>query len=742
MDEGTELEKAPAAVAVKVVRKASGRVQKGRAINVSYGMRSIKMIAPRRNRNVKKEIRLGEESKTIKKHVSRLFMARCEEGNAKEVDTSYLEAYQKRWENIEVGIDLALEKVVKPVCERTLEVAQDLDQTSCIPQLVPVIFHDATAVSSLDYSKFFDSTVLQFKRGGYSVVRFVSEDLPLFKKLGVWSALLTLIAEQNKDVSLNCGGKQMNSAVSRRLLEELCGTKNGRIILAAENLETFDKGTLGEIIFALSEVWDTIPVTLLIGQFVKKDCIYSAIPKNVLTKLYPTSVSIPSGYKIVETILQNVLLGFSSGSGGEGPSPLLVGPSVLHRLCELMLDYQCSTYVLKRFLKSVYLRHVVNVPMYTFCMNRKTKACSKLTSQLRQLLNLKGSDRDETLWQACQGEETKLQSLLYSFGIRVRLINAAASALFNNEDIYLKLLKAAAYSLASKNRKQVWAEDSLFHGLKKGILRGSKQRLDALVKQWKEVVDSAESGGDTEGSLSELSRRIALLSNFDPSTAELAGLAERAERVSPSASTQREVQMPVRGGSRRMQALQSHISSLSDGSDTAVRRGEEHFQQSCADFFIALCEVPDQQNPGHHRLSRTLVVESDQDAVGMVMPSIPRDMISSITDPRLFLQYTEARDSLQNMEDSAIVFHFIKGFTSSIPMEEVFDQFSGAVIGEIKSGSATGKRKRRAKTAQKKGSEQKEALNLRFERAIQELNLCGLIKINKRKMNKFVSVVF
>ena len=141
MDEGTELEKAPAAVAVKVVRKASGRVQKGRAINVSYGMRSIKMIAPRRNRNVKKEIRLGEESKTIKKHVSRLFMARCEEGNAKEVDTSYLEAYQKRWENIEVGIDLALEKVVKPVCERTLEVAQDLDQTSCIPQLVPVIFH-------------------------------------------------------------------------------------------------------------------------------------------------------------------------------------------------------------------------------------------------------------------------------------------------------------------------------------------------------------------------------------------------------------------------------------------------------------------------------------------------------------------------------------------------------------------------------------------------------------------------
>lgn len=191
-----------------------------------------------------------------------------------------------------------------------------------------------------------------------------------------------------------------------------------------------------------------------------------------------------------------------------------------------------------------------------------------------------------------------------------------------------------------------------------------------------------------------------------------------------------------------MQALQSHISSLSDGSDTAVRRGEEHFQQSCADFFIALCEVPDQQNPGHHRLSRTLVVESDQDAVGMVMPSIPRDMISSITDPRLFLQYTEARDSLQNMEDSAIVFHFIKGFTSSIPMEEVFDQFSGAVIGEIKSGSATGKRKRRAKTAQKKGSEQKEALNLRFERAIQELNLCGLIKINKRKMNKFVSVVF
>merc|ERR1712078_694821 len=114
----------------------------------------------------------------------------------------------------------------------------------------------------------------------------------------------------------------------------------------------------------------------------------------------------------------------------------------------------------------------------------------------------------------------------------------------------------------------------------------------------------------------------------------------------------------------------------------------------------------------------------------MIFPSIPNNMISSIKDPSQFLKYSEGKDSLQSMEDAAVVFHFVRGFSSSVAMEDVFGQFNDVVSGKSNGRTLAGKRKRGIKTSSKKSTESKEASNLRFERAIQELNLCGLIKIN------------
>ena len=91
---------------------------------------------------------------------------------------------------MEEQIDSSLKALIDPVCERTLEVARSVERASSIPQLVPVIFHDAATSSPLDCSEYFRSTVARFRAEGYSVVEFLSEDFSLFRKLGVWSSLV------------------------------------------------------------------------------------------------------------------------------------------------------------------------------------------------------------------------------------------------------------------------------------------------------------------------------------------------------------------------------------------------------------------------------------------------------------------------------------------------------------------------------------------------------------------------
>ena len=58
-NDGDELEKAPAAVSVKVVRKAVGKAQRDRGINVNYGIRSRKPTGNRR-KAARKDIGVGD----------------------------------------------------------------------------------------------------------------------------------------------------------------------------------------------------------------------------------------------------------------------------------------------------------------------------------------------------------------------------------------------------------------------------------------------------------------------------------------------------------------------------------------------------------------------------------------------------------------------------------------------------------------------------------------------------------
>ena len=753
-NDGDELEKAPAAVSVKVVRKAVGKAQRDRGINVNYGIRSRKPTGNRR-KAARKDIGVGDP-KTLRHHVSRIFAERCESGGSS--DRAYYESHKESWARVEERIDASLKALIEPVCDRTLEVARSVERASSIPQLVPVIFHDAATASPLDYSEYFRSTVARFRAEGYSVVEFLSEDFSLFRKLGVWSALLELVSEQNDGVPFETpSGKDVNSARSRRVLEEACKSSDFRIILAAENLAGLDKGTLGEIVFALSEVWDTIPVTLLLGQFVKKEYIYSVIPKNVLTKMYPTSVSIPGGQRVVESVLRKMAASHQTLID----SDLFLGPNLLIRLCEILLEYQCSTHILKRFLRSMQLHHTMTqeASLRCLCAGKAERAPAAL-SDLRKVLGL-GKEGAEAVWTKYQAERTKLCLNLYSFGLRVRMVCLAASVLFKSKDAYLRVLKAGAACMAGdhQGKREAWEEGSIFHGLRSGIAKSGKQKLVELIEAWKALVAEEDASPENSGAKAFLSRVSARLIALSEAEADGAGgRSAEAPRASRAPQTKR--------GSRR-QALTSHIRSLaSDGQDGGLDLPS--LQASCTNFFVAICEVPREENPLSSRLAGPLLMEGGDLAARSVAPSIPSDVASSVRDPGAFLLRTPnggKSEPLAKTEDSSICFHFVRGYAGTIPVEEVFDQFQGVASGAITdaAGGARSKKRKRggarrtttarvsgananananANASEGGGASKTETYNVRFERAIQELSHSGLIRITKRKMNKFVSSIF
>ena len=745
-----ELEKAPAAVSVRVVRRSTGgaRPKSGRSAGMkSAGARTRKQISGRAGRPATKAIAAGEP-KTLKGHVARIFDDEGKRGpTTNPVDDAASDSryagYRESWRRVEEQIDSSLRSLVGPVCDRTLEVAGSIEASSSIPQLVPVIFHDAASLSSLDYSEYFSSSVSRFRDEGYAVVEVTPASLGLFRKSGVWSALLSLVSEQNEGLSgleEPPRGQHLNTAVARRLLEGLCES-GCRVVLAAENLEGLDKASFGELVFALSEAWDSVPVILLVGQFVKKEYIYSALPKNVLTKMYPTSVAIPGGRKMVEGLVKGVLLLGSSDVALD--SDFFVGPELLSKACEILLEYQCSTRVLKRILRSALLEHVSREPLYAAVREGRSAA---VPAELGGRLGLGRKADAQAVQRACEAGRRSLASRLFAFGLRVRLMDAAAAVLFNNKGAYLGLLRAGALCMARPGgaAKQIWEEGSLFDGLRKGILRGSKAQLVELVEAWASLVADAEGRGHGRAFLSDLAAGLESL-KARAVVGEGSPPAPRPAHAPPPPKRQ------ARAGSRRM-ALQSHVRNLSDGVDAET--GLLPLQRSCADFFASLCEVPADQAPGSCALAGILLLE---DAGGVVAdriaPSIPRKMVSSVRDPGAHLLYPAEGEgtpstSLKDEEDSSVVFHFVHGFSGSLPVEEVFEQFCGAVLGTAGGGALKGKRgakRRRAKTSPTAGGAspaQRESLNLRFERAVQELSLTGLIRISKRKMNKYVSAVF
>ncbi|QDZ18885.1 origin recognition complex domain-containing protein [Chloropicon primus] len=735
-----ELEKAPAAVSVKVVRRAAGKaspLKRGRGINVSYGMRSRKRVAGRAQPS-KGDIEVGER-KTLGSHVSGTF---AEGGGA-----SY-GVYRESWEKVEGQIDSLLRSLVEPVCDRTLEVARTVEASTSIPQLIPVIFHDAASLSSLDYSEYFRSTVSRFRAEGYGVVDLAPGDLATFRKSGVWSALLGLVSEQNEDLEGldGGGGERSNSAVARRLLEGLHERTGSRIILAAESLEGLDKAALGEIFFALSEAWDSVPVTLVVGQFVKKEHIYSVIPKNLLTKMYPLSVSIPGGHKIVESLLQDILLLGSSDAALD--TNFFLGPGLLRKACEISVEYQCNVSMLKRFLKSAYLGHVVRNPLYAPCAaGRGSMAPPKLLPQLRRRLGLGTGAPEEAVWRGYEGERSRLSASLHSFGVRVRMLDTAAGVLFNNKSAYLKILRAAASSVEPRKagaKRRMWEDGSLFDGLRKGVLRAGRQKLVELAEAWGAHLGAARVRGlGASDLLADLAERLEYLVGRLKSPAAVEGRAPAAARKEVPAATP--PQRPARGPGRRQALLQSHVRRLSDGPGGGS--GLLPAQTACAELLVALCEVPGDQNPASCKVSDILLVGEAEGASETIAPSIPRDVMSSVRNPQDFLRYSGAKSTsglLKDMEDASIVFHFVHGFSGTLPMEEVFEQFCGAVAGRIQASSPGGKRKRgssRPKSS-KGASRADETLNLRFERAVQELSLAGLLRINKRKLNKFLAPTF
>jgi hypothetical protein len=403
----------------------------------------------------------------------------------------------------------------------------------------------------------------------------------------------------------------------------------------------------------------------------------------------------------------------------------------------------------------MYLYHLLRTPLHTLCVKgpkAKTKASAGMMRKLKLAMKLKVAEKEEDVWRTYQEEEAKLRTSFRNFGTRIRILDIAARAVFNRKDVYLKLLKAGASALNPEKRfEQIWREGSLFHGLKKGILKSNKQCLLGLIKRWNAFVEeeskqSSDNGGEKNRDLSELSEKLSSLLDFEAEPVVAPTPQKKVARPVVSREGPAPAPAPARGSRGRRQALQSHISSLADGSDqmgasSSAANRLAPFQRACADFLISICEVPHEQNPCTQLLASTLVIEGSRSAVDMIFPSIPNNMVSSIKDPNQFLKYSEGKeDSLQSMEDAAVVFHFVQGFSSSVAMEDIFGQFNDVISGK----TSTGKKRKRGgiKTSSKKTTESKEASNLRFERAIQELNLCGLIKINKRKMNKFVSSIF
>merc|ERR1712176_1291392 len=156
-------------------------------------------------------------------------------------------------------------------------------------------------------------------------------------------------------------------------------------------------------------------------------------------------------------------------------------------------------------------------------MKKKSEVSAGMMRRLKLAMKLNTEDSEEDdVWKTYEEEEAKVQTSFRNFGIRIRMLDIAAQVIFKRKDVYLKLLKAGASSLnAEKRYEHIWREGSLFHGLKKGVLKSSKQCLLGLIKCWSTFVEESVQSGGGNMYLSEMSEKLSSLVEFEArSTAE------------------------------------------------------------------------------------------------------------------------------------------------------------------------------------------------------------------------------
>jgi len=350
----------------------------------------------------------------------------------------------------------------------------------------------------------------------------------------------------------------------------------------------------------------------------------------------------------------------------------------------------------------------------------------------------------------CEG---KVRGFLQDYLTAVEVAHVASSVMpASRRPSYIGCLKGAAHVLSAKDKQMRWREGSVFSTLTEAIRKGGGDQLDHLLDQWKKTLEDGQGGATVSEFAGGLLKQLESISNLG--TEKEAVPTSVRDTNSKASTSPKQVENAASKRMSRRQALQQHVSSLAQkhgiapeprgggqrsGSGIAMQRA------ACANFIVSmwesLCRAQVAVNSGSNQ--SFLVGPCEHENTGNALnPSVPSNVIHSLKHPKQILKYHGDGGANKDMEDVCLVYHFVQGFSSSTPMDEIFDQFCGIYAGEDSNRMKGRGRKRKTATRDADSNIDKETLNVRFERAVQELSVCGLIKVHRRKLNKFVSLTF
>mmetsp|Transcript_15212 Transcript_15212/g.38662 ORF Transcript_15212/g.38662 Transcript_15212/m.38662 type:complete len:764 (-) Transcript_15212:118-2409(-) len=756
---GSDLEKAPAAVSVKVVRKAAPKqgerndAPSGGDAPTTKGRTTPRSRSRSRGKVEKKDKGSGANLPgNIRQHVCGTFVG-DKNGRevGKELSKTCYKVYRRCWKKVVDIIDDTVNTFIDPVCEETKQAARHIEKQYAIPQFVPVVFHDAVGLSYVDYTEFFDATIGHLRDDGYVVVHLTQQDMHSLRKLGIWSALYSLVSDQNVDalrhLSAEFPSRALSSTSAYRALQNLQRHTGRRIVLAVENIKALDHGTWGEVMLALSEAWDCLPSMLLAGQIVKEDVVSSN--SRTLSKLNPVSVPVPAAFCILDEVMRRLV------SEPLRHYPFPMPGTTLGRLCDLLTDQHCSVQALKGFFKFAFLQHFMMDPLCVHYAENREAAMKEHAKELqnhvgKQTTPKAGPKIIQSKLSECEG---KVRGFLQDYLTAVEVAHVASSVMpASRRPSYIGCLKGAAHVLSAKDKQMRWREGSVFSTLTEAIRKGGGDQLDHLLDQWKKTLEDGQGGAAVSEFAGGLLKQLESISNLG--TEKEAVPTSVRDTNSKASTSPKQVENAASKRMSRRQALQQHVSSLAQkhgiapeprgggqrsGSGIAMQRA------ACANFIVSmwesLCRAQVAVNSGSNQ--SFLVGPCEHENTGNALnPSVPSNVIHSLKHPKQILKYHGDGGANKDMEDVCLVYHFVQGFSSSTPMDEIFDQFCGIYAGEDSNRMKGRGRKRKTATRDADSNIDKETLNVRFERAVQELSVCGLIKVHRRKLNKFVSLTF